>query len=74
MFLWAAIWALAGVAGAMMLAIVVLLSWWSYEAGTVWITLLFVGLLVTLVSLSPRRKREDADAENGASSNGRPAV
>ena len=74
MFLWAAIWALAGVAGAMMLAIVVLLSWWSYEAGTAWFTLLFVGLLVTLVSLSPRRKREDADAENGASSNGRPAV
>ena len=74
MFLWAAIWALAGVAAAMMLAIVVLLSWWSYEAGTVWITLLFVGLLVTLVSLSPTRKREDADAENGASSNGRPAV
>jgi uncharacterized membrane protein YhaH (DUF805 family) len=73
MFLWAAMWALAGVAAVMMLTIFVLLSWWSFEAGTVWITLLFVGLLVTLVSLSSRRKREDADVDD-ASSNGRPAA
>jgi hypothetical protein len=73
MFLWAAMWALAGVAAVMMLSIFVLLSWWSFEAGTVWITLLFVGLLVTLVSLSSRRKREVADVDD-ASSNGRPAA
>jgi hypothetical protein len=73
MFVWAAMWALAGVAAVMMLTIFVLLSWWSFEAGTVWITLLFVGLLVTLVSLSSKRRREDSDVDD-ASSNGRPAA
>lgn len=73
MFLWAAVWAFAGIAAVMMLAIFALLSWWSIQSGTVWITFLFIGLLVTLVWLSSTQKREDADADN-ASSNGRPAA
>jgi hypothetical protein len=74
MFIWAAMWTLAGIAAVMMLAIFVLLSWWSFEAGTAWFTLLFVGLLVTLVSLASKRRREDPEEADNASSNGGPIV
>jgi uncharacterized protein (DUF58 family) len=65
MLIWAAIWTLAGIAGATMLAIVALLTWWSYEAGILWLLLLFLGLMATLLFLSARKKHQDAeDAED----------
>jgi hypothetical protein len=48
MLIWAAIWTLAGIAGATMLVIVALLTWWSYVAGVLWLFLLFLGLMATL--------------------------
>jgi uncharacterized protein (DUF58 family) len=63
--IWAAIWTLAGIAGATMLAIVALLTWWSYEAGVLWLFLLFFGLMATLLTLSSRKKDEDVEDEAG---------
>ena len=65
MLIWAAIWTLAGIAGAMMLAIVALLTWWSYEAGVLWLFLLFLGLMATLFILSSRKKDEDVEDDDG---------
>lgn len=64
---------MAGIAAVVMLAIFMLLTWWSFEAGTELFWLAFVGLLVALVALSSKRKRDDAKARN-ESSNGRPAA
>jgi uncharacterized protein (DUF58 family) len=64
MVIWAAIWTLAGIAGATMLVIVALLTWWSYEAGVLWLFLLFLGLMATLLTLASRKKDvEDDDGE-----------
>ena len=65
MLIWAAIWTLAGIAGAMMLAIAALLTWWSYEAGVLWLALLVLGLVATLLTLSSRKKDEDAEDDDG---------
>ena len=46
---------------ATMLTIVALLTWWSYEAGVLWLFLLFLGLISTLLTLSSRKKDEDVD-------------
>ena len=61
MLIWATIWTLAGIAGATMLTIVALLTWWSYEAGVLWLFLLFLGLMATLLTLSSRKKDQDVD-------------
>jgi uncharacterized protein (DUF58 family) len=64
MLIWAAIWTLAGIAGATMLVIVALLTWWSYVAGVLWLFLLFLGLMATLLTLASRKKDvEDDDGE-----------
>jgi membrane protein implicated in regulation of membrane protease activity len=65
MLILAAIWTLAGIAGATMLAIVALLTWWSYEAGVLWLVLLFLGLLTTLLFLSSRKKDQDDEDDDG---------
>jgi hypothetical protein len=65
MLIWAAIWTLAGIAGAMMLAIVALLTLWSYEAGVLWLFLMFLGLMATLFTLSSRKKDKDVEDDDG---------
>jgi membrane protein DedA with SNARE-associated domain len=65
MLIWAAIWTLAGIAGATMLAIVALLTWWSYDAGVLWLLLLFLGLMATLLILSSRKKDQDDEDDDG---------
>jgi hypothetical protein len=65
MLIWAAIWTLAGIAGAMMLAIVALLTLWSYEAGVLWLFLMFLGLMATLFILSARKKNADVKDDAG---------
>jgi hypothetical protein len=65
MLIWAAIWTLAGIAGAMMLGIVGLLTLWSYEAGVLWLFLMFLGLMATLFILSARKKNEDVEDDDG---------
>ncbi len=62
--IWAAIWALAGIAGAVMFGIAALLTWWSYEAGVWWLVLPFIGLMATLAVLSARQKRKEEKDED----------
>jgi hypothetical protein len=65
MLIWAAIWTLAGIAGAMMLGIVGLLTLWSYEAGVLWLFLMFLGLMATLFILYARKNNEDVEDDDG---------
>ena len=64
MVIWVAIWTMATIGGAVMLAFVALLTWWSYEAGVWWLVLPFIGLMGTLAILSAQKKRKDEDDED----------
>ena len=56
MILWATMWALGTIGFAMGLMIFMLLTWWAFEAGALWVMLMFLGLVVVLASLSLKRK------------------
>jgi membrane protein implicated in regulation of membrane protease activity len=64
--IWVAIWTLAGIAGALMVGIVALLIFWSYEAGVWWLVLPFVGFMIGLAVLAARRKRPQEEEEEDA--------
>ena len=54
--LWAATWVLGGIAVVMVLAILALLTWWSFIGDFEWVMLAFLGILAAFASISLRRK------------------
>jgi hypothetical protein len=56
LILWAATWVLGGIAVAMVLAILALLTWWSFIGDFEWVMLAFLGILAAFASISLRRK------------------
>lgn len=56
LILWAAMLALATLGFAMLLAILALLTWWSFIGDFQWVMLAFLGLLAAFASFSLRRK------------------
>jgi hypothetical protein len=56
LILWATMWALGTIGFASGLMIFMLLTWWAFEAGALWMMLMFLGLVVVLASLSLKRK------------------
>jgi hypothetical protein len=56
LILWAAMLALASIGIVMLLAILALLTWWSFIGDFQWIMLAFLGLLAAFASISLRRR------------------